>query len=100
MSEKACHSYGPKSTKRKIRIEAQLEQVTQERDQVVKEVKELKGQLDLQCAQQEEELARIRADMEVQNAEIQAKIQAEMQAKILTWIQQNVRNYFILLSNG
>ena len=68
MSEKTCQSYGPKPTKHKIGIEAQLAQVTQERDQVVKEVKELKGQFDLQRVQQEEELAHIRVDMEAQNA--------------------------------
>lgn len=80
VGEKRCHSYGSKPAKRKIWLQAQLEQANQQRDEVAKEVKKLEGRLEEQRIQQEEEIRRMRADMEAQSAEMQAKLQADMKS--------------------
>lgn len=86
VGEKRCQNYGSKPAKRKMRLQAQLEQANQQRDEVAKEVKELEGRLEEQRIQQEEEMRRMRADMEAQSVEMQAKFQADMKAMLQVYL--------------
>ena len=66
--EKAHMSYGIQSKKSKLRIQAQLEEAMQDRDELAKQINGLKEQLEDQQTKQAEELAQMKAQMEAQKA--------------------------------
>ncbi|RYR62448.1 hypothetical protein Ahy_A04g020056 [Arachis hypogaea] len=66
--DKSGASYGIKATKSKLRIQAQLQEATQDREQLTKEIDVLKEKLEEQRTRQEEELAQMKAQLEAQQA--------------------------------
>ncbi|RYR77839.1 hypothetical protein Ahy_A01g002494 [Arachis hypogaea] len=64
--DKSGASYGIKATKSKLRIQAQLQEAMQDREELTKEIDVLKEKLEEQRTRQEEELAQMKAQLEAQ----------------------------------
>ena len=76
VGEKSSQNYGPKSAKRKMGMQAQLDEANEQRNKVSKELKILEERLEDQRVQQEEEIARMKANMDAQKAQMQATLEA------------------------
>ncbi|XP_038698202.1 uncharacterized protein LOC119995819 [Tripterygium wilfordii] len=81
VGEKSSANYGPKPIKTRVRIEAQLEKATQQRDEVIKDLKELEVRFEDQRVRQEDEISRMKTEMNAQKAEMDAQ-RAEMQSQL------------------
>ncbi|RYR49000.1 hypothetical protein Ahy_A07g035261 [Arachis hypogaea] len=66
--EKSGASYGIKASKSKLRIQAQLQEAMQDREELTKEIDVLKEKLEEQQTHHEEELAQMKAQLEAQQA--------------------------------
>ncbi|RYR73477.1 hypothetical protein Ahy_A02g007829 [Arachis hypogaea] len=66
--DKSGASYGIKATESKLRIQAQLQEAMQDREELTKEIDVLKEKLEEQRTRQEEELAQMKAQLEAQQA--------------------------------
>ncbi|QHO24007.1 uncharacterized protein DS421_12g368560 [Arachis hypogaea] len=72
--EKSGGSYGIKASKSKLRIQAQLQEAMQDREELTKEIDLLKEKYEEQRTRQEEELAQIKAQLEAQQAVVNSFI--------------------------
>ncbi|RYR29514.1 hypothetical protein Ahy_B01g053926 [Arachis hypogaea] len=72
--DKSGASYGIKASKSKLRIQAQLQEAMQDREELTKEIDVLKKKLEEQRTQQEEELAQMKAQLEAQQAVVNSLI--------------------------
>ncbi|RYQ85324.1 hypothetical protein Ahy_B10g104857 [Arachis hypogaea] len=72
--DKSGASYGIKASKSKLRIQAQLQEAMQDREELTKEIDVLKEKLEEQRTRQEEELAQMKAQLEAQQAVVNSLI--------------------------
>ncbi|RYQ91138.1 hypothetical protein Ahy_B09g097012 [Arachis hypogaea] len=72
--KKSGASYGIKASKSKLRIQAQLQEAMQDREELTKEIDVLKEKLEEQRTRQEEELAQMKAQLEAQQAVVNSLI--------------------------
>ncbi|RYR58558.1 hypothetical protein Ahy_A05g024386 [Arachis hypogaea] len=72
--EKSGASYGIKASKSKLRIQAQLQEAMQDREELTKEIDVLKEKLEEQRTRKEEELAQMKAQLEAQQAVVNSLI--------------------------
>ncbi|RYR61728.1 hypothetical protein Ahy_A04g018932 [Arachis hypogaea] len=72
--EKSGASYSIKASKSKLRIQAQLQEAMQDREELTKEIDVLKEKLEEQRTRQEEELAQMKAQLEAQQAIVNSLI--------------------------
>ncbi|RYR04842.1 hypothetical protein Ahy_B06g084637 [Arachis hypogaea] len=72
--DKSGASYGIKASKSKLRIQAQLQEEIQDREELTKEIDVLKEKLEEQRTRQEEELAQMKAQLEAQQAVVNSLI--------------------------
>ncbi|RYR26778.1 hypothetical protein Ahy_B02g061080 [Arachis hypogaea] len=72
--DKSGASYGIKASKSKLRIQAQLQEAMQDREELTKEIDVLKEKLEEQRTWQEEELAQMKAQLESQQAVVNSLI--------------------------
>ncbi|RYR31718.1 hypothetical protein Ahy_B01g056596 [Arachis hypogaea] len=72
--DKSGASYGIKASKSKLRIQAQLQEAMQDREELTKEIDVLKEKLEEQRTWQEEELAQMKAQLEAQQAVVNSLI--------------------------
>ncbi|RYQ96790.1 hypothetical protein Ahy_B08g092663 [Arachis hypogaea] len=72
--DKSGASYGIKTPKFKLRIQAQFQEAMQDREELTKEIDVLKEKLEEQRTRQEEELAQMKAQLEAQQAVVNSLI--------------------------
>ncbi|RYR32163.1 hypothetical protein Ahy_B01g057159 [Arachis hypogaea] len=72
--DKSGTSYGIKTPKSKLRIQAQLQEAMQDHEELTKEIDVLKEKFEEQRTRQEEELAQMKAQLEAQQAVVNSLI--------------------------